>query len=153
MGVEERESSTQLAAVRDLIDRVEIRELTARYNRAFDDVEPEEFASVFTEDGNLVFDGIRHEGREGLTALVDATGFGFVHVTRDPTIDIDGDAARQLCTLVVCSRQRNRRANPFLMTGRYEDDLLRTPEGWRFSSLVISLDLEIAASADGSGNG
>ena len=34
-----------------LLDRARIRELTARYNRCFDDGDPEGFADTFTEDG------------------------------------------------------------------------------------------------------
>ena len=40
-----------------LVDRAQIRELTARYNRCFDDGDPEGFAATFTEDGVMEVDG------------------------------------------------------------------------------------------------
>ena len=45
------------ADVRWLLDRAQIRELTARYNRAFDDGDPESFAATFTEDGVMAVEG------------------------------------------------------------------------------------------------
>jgi hypothetical protein len=128
-------------AIQSLMDRNEIRELTARYNRAFDDVQPAAFASVFTDDGFMLFEGERHDGSGALEELVRATGYGFVHVTSDPIIDIDGDSAHQSCTLIVCNRRRDRLANPYVMSGRYEDDLVRTKDGWRFTRRTITLDL------------
>ena len=48
-----------------LLDRARIRELTARYNRCFDDGDPEGFAATFTEDGVMeVAGGPSTSGRE-----------------------------------------------------------------------------------------
>ncbi|MGH9028446.1 MAG: nuclear transport factor 2 family protein, partial [Acidimicrobiales bacterium] len=43
--------------VRRVIDRTEIRELTARYNRCFDDGDSEGFAATFTDDGVMEVTG------------------------------------------------------------------------------------------------
>jgi len=129
--------------VRELMDRVEIRELTARYNRCFDDQDAAGWAEVFTDDGTLeVLGGQTVEGRDALRAMCEATGYGTVHTTTDAVIEIDGDAATQVCTLVLAHRTREPKTSTFGLTGRYEDELVRTPAGWRFRRRTITLDGE-----------
>lgn len=124
-----------------LVDRVEIRELTARYNRCFDDQEPEAWAEVFTPDGTLQVDGgMVVEGRDALVEMCRSTGYGTVHMTTDASITIDGDVATQTCTLLLGRRSLEPRSSEFQLTGRYVDELVRTPEGWRFRSRRITLD-------------
>ena len=88
-----------------LVDRARIRELTARYNRCFDDGDPEGFAATFTEDGVMEVDGgLPREGRAALAEMVRHTPYGIVHVTVDATVEVDGDRAVQDVTLLVLSR-------------------------------------------------
>lgn len=128
--------------VEELSDWIAIRELTAAYNRAFDDVRSDDFAAVFTEDGTIEWGDSVHSGRDALRGMSAETGYGYVHVTTDPVIEIDGDRARQVCTILVYSRREDRSVNEFMMSGRYSDELVRTDQGWRFSRRSISLDRE-----------
>jgi uncharacterized protein (TIGR02246 family) len=131
--------------VRWLVDRAQIRELTARYNRCFDDGDPEGFADTFTEDGVMEVEGtFRVDGRAGLAEMVRHTPYGVVHVTVDATVAVDGDTAVQDVTLLVLARPgkdapggtRSKLTN----TGRYHDRLVRTPDGWRFAHRTAILD-------------
>jgi len=131
------------ASLSELADRLAIRELTARYNRAFDDVDPDAYARVFTEDGVLEVDGEPIAGREALIETVRATGYGIVHITSDAIVAIDGDAAVQECTLLTARRAQDRSENAFLATGRYRDELVRTPDGWRFKRRSVTMDLAL----------
>ncbi len=93
------------ADVRWLLDRAQIRELTARYNRCFDDGDPDGFAALFTEDGVMEVAGtFTVSGREALAEMVRHTPYGVVHVTVDATVEVDGDRAVQDVKLLVLAR-------------------------------------------------
>jgi uncharacterized protein (TIGR02246 family) len=132
--------------LRWLADRTRIRELTARYNRSFDDGDTEGFADTFTEDGVMeVVGGFEVRGRQGLTEMCRRTPYGVVHVTADATVDIDGDRAVQDVTILVVNRPKpdagpEERHSRLERTGRYHDELVRTAEGWRFARRTVTLD-------------
>jgi uncharacterized protein (TIGR02246 family) len=133
------------ADVRWLLDRTQIRELTARYNRAFDDGDPDAFAATFTEDGVMAVTGtFEVSGRDGLAEMVRHTPYGVVHVTVDATVEVDGDRAVQDVTMIILSRPAKDAApgahSKLSNTGRYHDELVRTPEGWRFARRTATLD-------------
>jgi len=130
--------------VRWLLDRTRIRELTARYNRCFDDGDPEGFAATFTHDGVMEVDGtFRTEGRDALAEMVRRTPYGVVHVTVDATVEVDGDRAVQDVKLLVLSRPApgaEVRTTVLTGSGRYHDELVRTADGWRFARRTAFLD-------------
>jgi uncharacterized protein (TIGR02246 family) len=134
------------AAVAWLVDRARIRELTARYNRCFDDGDPEGFAATFTPDGEMeVEGGPVTRGRAALAEMCRHTPYGIVHVTVDATVEVDGDRAVQDVTLLVVARPPrdaapDKRTSRVMRSGRYHDELVRTAEGWRFARRVASLD-------------
>ena len=132
--------------LRWLADRARIRELTARYNRCFDDGDAEGFAENFTEDGVMeVAGGFEVKGRAGLTEMCRHTPYGVVHVTVDATVEIDGDRAVQDVTVLVLQRPKPdaapaERRTTLERTGRYHDELVRTADGWRFARRSVVLD-------------
>ncbi len=133
------------ADVRWLIDRTQIRELTARYNRCFDDGDPDGFAATFTEDGVMEVEGtFRVDGRAALAEMVRRTPYGVVHVTVDATVEVDGDTAVQDVKLLVLARPGPEAAagakSKLTNSGRYHDELVRTPDGWRFRHRTAVLD-------------
>ena len=125
-----------------LVDRTQIRELTARYGRFFDDADPENFASTFTDDGSMEVNGsLVAAGREQLAAMCSNTPWGTMHVTVDPTIEVDGDTAVQVVTILVVRRAKSmKEPSKVVGSGRYRDDLVRTPDGWRFARRTVVLD-------------
>ncbi|MDQ0382669.1 nuclear transport factor 2 family protein [Amycolatopsis thermophila] len=121
------------AQLRDLIDKAEIRELTARYNKTFDDCDAEAYADTWTEDGVMVLDGVEdHRGREAFIRDCLNWAGRIVHTTTDPMIVVNGDEATQWCTVISYTRSTDRRDNAFLLTGTYHDTLVRTADGWKF---------------------
>jgi hypothetical protein len=128
-------------SVGQLGDRLAIRELTARYNRAVDDGDGEAFASTFTSDGRL------EVGTEMVCiGFVELAAFGgkprgTVHVTSDAIVELDGEDATQRCTLVLFRRSRDGHSVSVENTGRYDDRLVRTGDGWRFRSRTVTLDV------------
>jgi uncharacterized protein (TIGR02246 family) len=134
------------AEVAWMVDRARIRELTARYNRCFDDGDPDGFAATFTEDGVMeVTGGPTTTGRADLAKMVRRTPYGIVHVTVDATVEVDGDRATQDVTLLVVARPApdapaDAKGSRLQRSGRYHDELVRTPEGWRFAHRTATLD-------------
>jgi uncharacterized protein (TIGR02246 family) len=129
-----------------VVDRARIRELTARYNRCFDDGDPDGYASCFTEDGTMAVEGgATTSGRAALAEMVRHTPYGIVHVTVDAIIEVHGDRAVQDVTLLVVSRPGpdtppDKRRSRLQSTGRYHDELVRGSEGWRFARRTATLD-------------
>ena len=129
-----------------MVDRARIRELTARYNRCFDDGDADGYAATFTEDGVMeVAGGPSTKGRAALAEMVRRTPYGIVHVTVDATVEIDGDRAIQDVTLLVVNRPphdapRDERLSKVQRSGRYHDELVRTADGWRFEHRTAILD-------------
>lgn len=130
-------------AIESLADRAEIQELTARYNRAADGTDPAGLLALFVEDGLVEMRGgatgdAVYTGGE-IAALVAPAPGKRVHMTMDATVELDGDEARQECTLLLCTRSASR-ALAALFTGTYSDELVRTGRGWRFKRRVVHVD-------------
>ena len=129
-----------------LVDRTRICELTARYNRCFDDGDPDGFAATFTVDGVMeVAGGPVTKGRAALAEMCRHTPYGIVHVTVDATVEVDGDRATQDVTLLVVNRPApdapsEARRSKVQRSGRYHDELVRTEDGWRFARRTAFLD-------------
>ena len=123
-----------VAELREMQDRIAIRELTARYNFAVDDVRPEDFAGTYVPDGRYYRDELLSQGREAIAEIVRTAGFGIVHLTCNAIIEIDGDDASQFCYGLIASRSADRApgSSQWVTTGQYHDTLRRTEEGWRF---------------------
>jgi hypothetical protein len=77
--------------------------------------------------------------------MVRHTPYGIVHVTVNATVEVDGDRAVQDVKLLVLSRPGpdappDKRGSRLRSTGRYHDELVRTPDGWRFARRTCTLD-------------
>jgi hypothetical protein len=133
-----------MADNRDLqawVDKLEIRELIERAMRYIDNGDGERLVSLFDEDGMMqlsasVFDreGIRAMGR-GSQPPWTAPGEllkqpGSAHLSSNPVIDVDGDAATAETDMVTLRRGEDGRAQIALIA-RYRDHLRRGDDGWR----------------------
>jgi 3-phenylpropionate/cinnamic acid dioxygenase small subunit len=119
-----------------LVDRAAITDVTIRYCWALDTKDWSVLDSVFTEDanGDLLEDVV---GRVAIkkrveTALsrMDETQ----HLISNHQIVVQGDTATCRCYLQAQHVRKAAHGGPnFIIAGRYEDELKRTPEGWRIS--------------------
>lgn len=130
-----------------LLARLAIQDLTATYNRCFDEADADGWASTFVEDGVLevVDQGVAYRGHDEIRAFCEARGWGYVHLTTDPVIAIDGDTATQRCNLLMLRRWEDRRPPTLLSSGRYLDAVVRTVDGWRFRHRRVTLDADLTA--------
>jgi uncharacterized protein (TIGR02246 family) len=127
-------------------DHQAIRVLTARYNQAADAGDLDAYAACFTENGILELPGLATlQGPEALKAMIAALGFPTRHMTSDAIIEVDGDYATQTCAFVLYGRARHQNELKIVTTCRYEDQLARTPNGWRFTKRIAHADNDLAA--------
>ncbi|MFC9357256.1 nuclear transport factor 2 family protein [Rhodococcus sp. NPDC057014] len=120
-----------------LVDIQAIRVLSALYNRAVDEGDADAFASVFTEDGRFETLGpsgpIIRQGREALEEMATRPPRNQLHTTTDAVVTVDGDKAQQVCSLACFKRPERVGELPSIVVGHYEDELVRTPAGWKFT--------------------
>ena len=116
-------------------DKLDILELCARYNHAFDGENPDAFAATFTHDG--AFGSI--VGREELKTFVpqkweqmrDNGTRVCRHWNTSHVIDGDGGTARHRCYALVLGRKGD--GPPFIgLTGVYDDVLKKVNGEWKF---------------------
>jgi ketosteroid isomerase-like protein len=136
-------------AVDELRDIEAIRRLTHDYGFAFDTRDYEGYAECFTEDG--VLDSTPCDpsvpparGRAAIAALLRATaeqqvggkgGGGSMHQQLNHRIDVDGDRASGTVYFVALGQLKA--GNRYEWDGYYEDQYVRTPDGWKFASRVL----------------
>jgi 3-phenylpropionate/cinnamic acid dioxygenase small subunit len=116
-------------------DRDEILQLLYRYCHYIDSHCFHDWVSLFTEDGVFEHRGRVTTGSNDLLKMIAATEHEVMrHLVSNPVIDITGDRARVHAYLTVMNGRE------VGSTGAYEDDLVRTEQGWRFARRVYIRD-------------
>ncbi|MFD6274241.1 nuclear transport factor 2 family protein [Streptomyces sp. NPDC060209] len=137
-------------SVSDYSDRREILGLLTTYVFGLDSRDFARVASVFTDDAEVqnVFDTYLPEGANfsGLTAGGSAVANGArqlfsnldatQHLLGAQTVEIT-DAGAHASTQIIAHHHRG--SNYYHTGGTYEDDLVRTPEGWRISRRTLRI--------------
>ncbi|MFE9924374.1 nuclear transport factor 2 family protein [Streptomyces sp. NPDC005774] len=128
-----------------IADELEIHRLNALYNWACYERDAEAYAACFTPDG--VYEsgntGSRNSGHEALAAGIRAaadSAWLMGHVTADSLVDIDGDEATQKVFVLLYRRESTDGDNAFFASGRYQDSLVRTAGGWKYSHRTSYID-------------
>jgi ketosteroid isomerase-like protein len=116
-----------------------IRQLTARYNRASDEGQVEDWLACYTPDATFTRSnaGKTFSGREELRSVLLDTTVAARHVTTDFVIDVHGDAATQTCYLLFLDRRKNFTVSMF---GTYHDTLVKLDGSWYFRSRLLVVD-------------
>jgi hypothetical protein len=108
---------------RDLAD---INVLLATYSNRLDRADHAGWVELFTSDGRFEVYGRSFDGPEGLMGMAKGAPPG-LHLTSSPLIELDGDQAKvEQSFLFVDEVSHETRI------GWYDDQLVRTPAGWRF---------------------
>jgi 3-phenylpropionate/cinnamic acid dioxygenase small subunit len=108
-----------------------IRQLVARYNVAFDELDVEGWVDCFTADGFF------ERSNAGLRELISGFPVKGRHVTTDFQIRVDGDQAMMSCYLTYLDRANN---HALAMFGVYADELKKVNGSWKFSSRRLEVD-------------
>jgi hypothetical protein len=109
-------------------------QLLYRYNHLYDSGDAWGWANCFTPNGvEAVVGGVTYVGREALAAhVLEVTGER--HIVLNPVIDVQGDAATVKAYLLLY------RGVELGVTGSYDDELVRTSEGWLFAKRTFTFD-------------
>lgn len=127
------------AALRRLLDEREIVAVAVRYCWALDGRDWDALDGVFASDAtaDLMTGGSLLEGRNAivehirtsLTPLDDTQHLASTHDVR-----VDGDTATHRCYVQAQHVRHATDGSPtYMLAGRYEDEMVRTPDGWRIA--------------------
>ena len=115
-------------------DERAIQRLMARYCHVVDDGAFDELPQLWARDAELALRGETATGPEAIVAVIaglqtpERRG---VHVGANSIIDVEGDTARAVSDFVFMRREGG--PDPVVkFIGRYIDQFVRTPDGWRF---------------------
>lgn len=122
--------------VQQLADRQEIEDLLVTYAHAIDTKDWDLLRTVFTSDAALDYSstGGPSGTLEDLIAFLDPSLKAFAltqHLIANVRVSIDGDRAS--ATAHLFNPMKPTEGDMFFVGGRYEDDLVRTPGGWRIA--------------------
>lgn len=117
-------------------DRQQIIDLTIAYCWALDGHQWAELDQVFLPDATASLGGT-FAGLEAIKARVeDALGKldSSQHMVANHQVTVDGDRATSRCYLHAQHVRKGATDGPnYIVAGRYEDQLVRTAEGWRIA--------------------
>jgi hypothetical protein len=125
----------------EVADRLEIQDLIARYAIVIDNHDFDALDDLFTPGAQIdfsTFNGPVGDLTE-IKAFLRASLPFFTrsqHMMGLPLIDLDGDTAhaRTSCNNPMISEKPDGRTSVWLIGLWYDDDLVRTADGWRFSA-------------------
>lgn len=121
-------------------DHLAIRELAARYNRAFDYGDPEGWVECFTKDGTFEMGGKQlAAGSEALLAFAKKMipTMKVKHCTTDAIVEVDGSTGTHDAYLILMScGEKVSAAN----SGRYLDKVVKQNGKWKFQQRVVEID-------------
>ena len=131
------------ARTEESIDKQYIRELQNRYSYAIDSGHYDNLDVMFTPDATYNFltgftdniEALKKTIQDALQPLTSSQ-----HINGNQWAEIEGDRATAGCYFTVhMFKEGVADGEHFEMGGRYDDELLRTPDGWRFTSRTISI--------------
>lgn len=124
-------------------DRADIIDVTYRYCWALDRNQWHELDDVFLAEATALLgtrsaanrDEIKQICSNALTKLDDSQ-----HIVATHQIAVEGDAATSRCYLHAQHIRTEAEGGPhYLVGGRYEDDLIRTADGWRIKHRTLTV--------------
>jgi hypothetical protein len=121
-----------------ITDERDILRVLVRYATAIDTKNYELLRQVFCPRGQFEYPDRLYEDLDELIAIMDpwhARLDATQHRLFNHVIDVDGDTATHTCYVEACFVEYAAPGPDYLRVhGRYEDRLVRTPDGWRISA-------------------
>ena len=124
-----------------LRDENAVRQLVAYYSDAVTHLNPARAASVYTEDGCVSIAGAEIVGRPAIEQGMQQSFSAFELlqlIAHGGLITLNGDAATARWSTIELAVRRGS-TNLSCIFGRYEDELVRLPIGWRFKKRSFTL--------------
>ena len=126
-------------------DKRALRELALRYARACDTHDAEEFAAIFTEDGEIVSPGHTMTGRDQIVAVVPGALKSMylrtMHMVHNDLVWVDGDTARgeTYCVAHHLTKESETTASDYIMSIIYDNQFRKIDGRWYFSHRKLNL--------------
>lgn len=129
--------------VREIVERTDILDVANTYAAVIDGRNWAALAPLFTDDANFEIVGFGgSSGPAGIVALVKAVVQPLdvtQHVNTNHLVTVRGDDAEHTAYFLAQHvKQGVPGGDQFLIGGRYEDRLRRTPDGWRFTNRLVT---------------
>lgn len=130
-------SAAALAAELTPADHVQIQQLYARYNQSLDKGDADAWADTFTADGRFV----DVQGRQALKDYINSSSNNpriraLRHFSADLVITPSAEGATGLVSAMLIDLSTQPASIARYL--HYNDELVKTPQGWRFKSRSIS---------------
>jgi ketosteroid isomerase-like protein len=133
------------AEVARMLDERAIVEVTHRYCAALDGHDWQALERCFTPDAVAVYGGVPGE-HDGLDAIKEVCRASLEpldasqHLVANHLVELAGDTAASRCYVRAqhCRRELPDGEN-FMIAGTYEDEWLRTADGWRITRRVLAV--------------
>ncbi len=129
--------------IQQLLDRMEITDISTRYAAGVDLRDRELYRSCFTDEINADFSSVGLG--EAMTVAADAFAEQVMtvisaykstqHIITNHSITIKGDEATSIAYLQAMHFNDD---NDWVVGGYYSNKLVRTPDGWRISDLKLN---------------
>jgi uncharacterized protein (TIGR02246 family) len=122
----------QSSATLSAQDYIDIQQLYARYTHAIDASDAEAYAALFTADGSFN----NNKGRDALLAFIKnrKAGVSMRHLNTNLVITPSPEGAKgAVYNMFLNVGETNPTVTGF---SKYDDTLVKTPEGWRFKTRV-----------------
>jgi hypothetical protein len=122
-------------------DTEAIKQLTHRYNLAFDYGEVDAYLDCWTADGFFERSnaGRSYRGHAELDELIRTFPVDGRHISTNFIIEVDGDGAKASSYLLYLDKDADFSVSMF---GVYDDTLVRTESGWKFSERRLKVDVK-----------
>jgi uncharacterized protein (TIGR02246 family) len=126
-------------------DKRQLHELAQRYARACDTHDADEFAAIFTEDGQIVSPGHTMTGRDQIVAVVPSAlkqmYLRTMHMVHNDLVWIDGDTARgeTYCVAHHLTQESETAASDYIMSIIYDNQYRKLDGRWYFSHRKLNL--------------
>ena len=137
--------------LQEIQDHLEITQVLQRYAKALDDKCFNLLHTVFTADAWLVYvigaqriEASMPEAEQTLFRLFLTKCYWTAHLVSALLIELQGDVAHAASRAIATSIQirKDGSRNMWIVWGGYEDDFVRTAEGWRIRQRVTNAPCE-----------
>jgi hypothetical protein len=126
-------------------DFMQIQTLYSRYTFATDFGPADTWVDCFATDGSIEIRGATHRGRDALQKFAQGMkgpASGNRHWNGNLLIEESSSGANTTATgrAYITIFQTHKTPREVNLTGRYDDTLVKTPQGWKFASRKITFD-------------
>lgn len=134
----------EMDAMEEFFIKAQIKELVDRYAIARDNLDAQEYANTFAEDGALVIGGNAVQGRDVIAARVEAAnpnsiGMHIMSTSQITVIDAENATGIHYATVYGATADDSHEAGSviavpgFVAQGKYFDKYELTEEGWKIA--------------------